>query len=325
MQLFRNRTRIAWLAVALMLVAVVLLIVSQWERSHSDFKSESEWKLAEFVEHGGTLYRLRDDVDTLLIVGVDKFSGTQAEDSYNNDQCADFLLLLVIDHATEQCSVVHINRDTVAEINVLGIGGKKVGTVSEQISLSHTYGTGGQDSCRNTARAVSGLLGGVGVDHYACLTMDAVGVLNDLVGGVTLTVEQDLTAIDPAFVKGQSITLSAEQALRFVRHRSELADSSNASRMERQQQYLSALYPLVLGYVEKNDDFPAEVVSSLSNYTTTDFSVSELERTVDTLAAYEKGEIFSLEGSYSVGEHVEFYAEEQYMKDLVIRLFYEPQ
>lgn len=313
------------MVVALILIVAALVAISYWERKNSDFKSESDWELSEFMAHDGKLYRLRDDVDTLLIMGVDKFSGSLVEDSYNNDQCADFLLLLVIDHAVGRCSIVHINRDTMAEINVLGIGGKKVGTVREQITLSHTYGTGAQDSCRNTARAVSGLLGGVHIDHYVCLTMDAVGVLNDLVGGVTLTIEQDLTAIDPSFVKGQSITLHADQALRFVRHRSELADSSNASRMERQQQYLSALYPQVLSYIEQNESFPSEAISALSAYTTTDFSVSELERMIDTLSAYEQGQTLGIEGTYSVGEHVEFYADEQNIKSLLIRLFYEPK
>lgn len=313
------------MVVALILIVAALVAISYWERKNSDFKSESDWELSEFMAHDGKLYRLRDDVDTLLIMGVDKFSGSLVEDSYNNDQCADFLLLLVIDHAVGRCSIVHINRDTMAEINVLGIGGKKVGTVREQITLSHTYGTGAQDSCRNTARAVSGLLGGVHIDHYVCLTMDAVGVLNDLVGGVTLTIEQDLTAIDPSFVKGQSITLYADQALRFVRHRSELADSSNASRMERQQQYLSALYPQVLSYIEQNESFPSEAISALSAYTTTDFSVSELERMIDTLSAYEQGQTLGIEGTYSVGEHVEFYADEQNIKSLLIRLFYEPK
>ncbi len=325
MQAIHNQRRIIYVVVALILIVAALGAISYWERKNSDFKSESDWELSEFMAHDGKLYRLRDDVDTLLIMGVDKFSGSLVEDSYNNDQCADFLLLLVIDHAVGRCSIVHINRDTMAEINVLGVGGKKVGTVREQITLSHTYGTGAQDSCRNTARAVSGLLGGVHIDHYVCLTMDAVGVLNDLVGGVTLTIEQDLTAIDPSFVKGQSITLYADQALRFVRHRSELADSSNASRMERQQQYLSALYPQVLSYIEQNESFPSEAISALSAYTTTDFSVSELERMIDTLSAYEQGQTLGIEGTYSVGEHVEFYADEQNIKSLLIRLFYEPK
>ena len=35
------------------------------------------------------------------------------------------------------------------------------------------------------------------IDHYMTLTMDAVGILNDLAGGVTLEVLDDMTELDP--------------------------------------------------------------------------------------------------------------------------------
>ena len=324
MHMLRHRIGIICVAIALVVVAIALLLLQQWEGQRSDFLSDSDWKPADMIEYRGELYRIRRDVDTFLIMGVDQFSDAAPSNSYNNDRCADFLLLLVIDHATKQCSAIQINRDTMAEISVLGIGGKKVGTVTQQITLAHTYGTGEQDSCRNTARAVSGLLGGLEIDHYVCLTMDAVAVLNDLVGGVTLTVEEDLTPIHPSFVKGQTITLNSDQALLYVRHRSELEDSSNASRMKRQAQYMQALYPAVLDYISENEEFLTDVVSDLADYTTSDCSVNELEKTLDILTSYERGLVYSLDGDYSVGEYVEFYPDEDYLKQLVVELFCKP-
>ena len=325
MNMLRYRTGMLCAAATFVLVALALLALWNWESQRSDFSSESEWETAEYVEYQGKLYTIRNDVDTFLIMGVDQFSNAAPSHSYNNDQCADFLLLLVIDHGTGRCSAIQINRDTMTGISVLGIGGKKVGTVTQQITLAHTYGTGGQDSCRNTARAVSGLLNGLSVDHYGCFSMDAVAVLNDLVGGVTLTVEEDLTAIHPSFVKGQTITLASEQALLYVRHRSELQDSSNASRMRRQEQYMQALYASVLDYIEENDSFPTEVVASLSNYTTSDCSVNDLEKMIDILTTYERGSVYHLDGNYSVGEYVEFYPNEDELKQLIVELFYEPK
>ena len=71
--------------------------------------------------HDGT----RSDIDALLLIGVDQFSDVVLDDSYNNDRCADFLLLLVIDHASGTCDAIHINRDTMTEMDILGIAGKK--------------------------------------------------------------------------------------------------------------------------------------------------------------------------------------------------------
>ena len=171
--------RLTALFVTLALLLLLLLGILLWEKLHSDFSVSSDWEMAGLLEHEGALYRLRDDVKTLLVIGVDKFSEAATGGSYNNDQCADFLLLLVMDHTAKRCSVLQISRDTVTDVTVLGIGGKKTGTVRQQIALSHTYGSGDDDSCRNTARAVSALLGGISVDAYVCLTMDAVGIINE--------------------------------------------------------------------------------------------------------------------------------------------------
>ena len=54
----------------------------------------------------------------------------------------------------------------------------------------------GQDSCRYQAKAVSNLLYGVSIDHFCSVTMDAVAVINDAVGGVSVQVMDDMTMVD---------------------------------------------------------------------------------------------------------------------------------
>ena len=111
-----------------------------------------------------------------------------------------------------------------------------------QLALAHTYGSGGSDSSLNAVKAVSNLLGGVKIDHYMTLTMDAVGKINDLVGGVTLTIPEDYTSIDPSFKKGATVTLKGEQAEKYVRYRDITETGSNEGRMERQTQFIQALF-----------------------------------------------------------------------------------
>ena len=321
-----TRTKTIRLTVILAVLALLCgLFVAMylWEKSRSDFSSSSRFEMADLVEHKGTLYRLRSDVDTLLVIGVDQFSETVEDGSYNNNQCADFLLLFIMDHTAKRCSVIQINRDTVTDVTVLGIGGKKTGVVCQQITLSHTYGTGEQDSCRNTARAISGLFGGLSVDRFICLTMDAVGIINDSVGGVRLTMTEDLTAIDPAFREGESVLLTSQQALSYVRQRSAWADSSNTARMKRQEQYLSALYAEFLSYVEENDGVPFDLMAKLSPYMHSDYSASELERAWERLSAYERGEFLRQAGSYSTGEYMEFHLDEDALKEQILDCFYE--
>ena len=70
--------------------------------------------------------------------------------------------------------------------------------------------------------------------------MGGVGVLVDLVGGVTLTLASDLSAIDPALTQGATVTLNGEQALAYVHTRQNVDDQTNLARMDRQRQFLRA-------------------------------------------------------------------------------------
>ena len=153
-----NRIQIIALVLVIALLIAAFTLIKMWEKAISNFDGDSDAGFL-YVEHDGKRYERRRDVDAVLIAGLDKFETSGGKDSYVNDRQADFLLLLVIDHKAKTCSAVHINRDTLAEITVLGIGGKKVGTITGQLALSHTFGSGGTDSGRNTARAVSHLFG----------------------------------------------------------------------------------------------------------------------------------------------------------------------
>ena len=189
-------------------VSVILLAVEIYDRNHYQFESSTS-TLDKSITYKGNDYVLNDDLETLLVLGLDKFGETSVN-SYNNDKQADFLLLFVIDNNSKTYKIIHLNRDSMVEMNVLGVAGDKIDTAVKQLALSHTYGNGKEVSCRNVANAVSGMLLGAEIDHYVSATMDAVGVYNELVGGVTVEVLDDFTAIDKTMVMGETITLTGD-------------------------------------------------------------------------------------------------------------------
>lgn len=306
------------------LISVGLILLHQWEASRGEFSEYEEND--DVIEHMGKEYVLKQNVETFLILGLDKFEGEGIADSYNNDKQADFLILFVFDNEAQTCTAIQINRDTIVDVNVLGVAGNKIDTVTRQIALAHTYGNGRDVSCRNTADSVSSLLSGVKVNHYLSVVMDAVPIFNDLVGGVEVEVLHDFTGIDDALIQGQKVTLTGEQALRYVRTRYGLEDSTNSTRMERQQQYMNALYQVTKDRMTADDNFIVEASLSMSDYIVSDRSVTQLQTLAEKLNQYEFKGIQNIKGESRRGaEYMEFYPDEDALMDLVVRLFYQPQ
>ena len=266
---------------------------------------------------------LREGIETVLIMGLDKYERPEETLGYTNKLQADFLLLLVLSEEEGRVDVLHLNRDTMTEIRRLGIGGGAAGTFVGQLALAHTYGSGGSDSCLNAVKAVSNLLGGIKIDHYMTLTMDAVGILNDLAGGVTVEVLDDMTGLDPALQKGATVTLKGDQALTYVRTRYGLSDSSNLHRMERQQQYLRGFYQRLAACRQEDPDFLTRALARVNDSFVSDCTVNQLDRLAKQVGELELGDFLTLEGEAVVGDtYMEFYPDPEALQETILRLFY---
>ena len=257
-------------------------------------------------------------------MGEDKFNAGEDDESYVNTRQTDFLLLLMINKDQKTCQLLQLNRDTMTDIESYGVGGKSSGIFTGQLALAHTYGTGGQDSCRNTVKAVSNLLYNVNIDHYLSITMDAVPIINDAVGGVTVEVLDDMTSVDPALVKGATVKLEGEQALTYVRTRQGLDDSTNLHRMERQRQYLGELYTGLMNKMNSNEQFSADLIFSINDDLTSDCTVTQLQDLANLLKECQTSEIDTINGENVKGdEFMEFYPDESELRQYVIDHFYE--
>lgn len=322
----RNDKRKLMRGLAVALLAVFLLtgaflLLELWEKRQSIFPEQKTENTV--YEYNGVEYVKNEDVESFLILGLDKFEDAINNDSYNNDQRADFLMLLVFDNSEKKFTAVHLNRDTMVNMNVLGVAGQKIGTVNKQLALAHTYGNGRDVSCRNTADAVSELLNGVKVNHYLSITMDAVPILNDLLGGVEVTVLDDFSGIDDTLIKGETVTLHGDHALTYVRERYGLEDSSNGTRMVRQRQYMTAVYDKAMLEIENDDNFVIEASSKLADYIVSDRSVNQLQEIAKKLSQYKFTEIETLEGESVVKDGLmEFRPDADSIDKIVFELFY---
>ena len=315
-------------AIIIAFLAATLILVGILDKNYGIFPEQMQED--KVLEYKGEDYVLKKDVETFLILGLDKMSQDTKGDSYNNNQQADFLVLMVFDNSAKTYSAIHINRDTMAEIEVLGLAGNKVGTVNSQIALAHTYGKGGSISNANTAKAVSKLLKDIKVNHYMSVTLDAVPIMNDLVGGVTVEVLDDFTDADTGLVKGETVTLTSEQALTYIRERQGTGEKTNVSRMKRQKQYIESMRDELQKCIENDSEFLSDAVLKISDYMESDCSATRLQSIGKRLKSYEFVGLKEIEGEAKTvesddGAHIEFYPDEDKLMQMVVGLFYEKE
>lgn len=324
----KNKKNILKILAVIVAVAgmLVILYVADAPEPGSSTAAQEEDEDRQITYFNGKAYRFKDNVQTVLLIGIDKYLEeiNIPEDTNLNTQQADFVVLLIIDNSTRSYKMLQINRDTMVPVRELGLNGEVLQTVTEQLALSHTYGNGGKESCRNTVKSVESLLFGIDIEHYVAFTMDAIPIINDEAGGVTVLIEDDFSAVDPELVKGQEITLKGDQSLEYIRARGQMSDPTNIARMGRHRTYMNALLTAALAKMEANSTWGAKTVGEVWEYLTTDLLTGGISDMADILAKYERGEILTIEGETKTTDFVEFYPNEDALKKQVIELFFEP-
>ena len=275
------------------------------------------------IERDGIAYYPRQDIQVMMVLGIDQYGPVTPSESYNNTGEADMISLVVFDEATEQIDILCLNRDTMMEIPVLGLGGKPAGTRYGQLALAHTYGTGMADSCENIRSAVSQLLYGITVDHYVSMNMDAISMLNDAVGGVTVNVTDDFSDVDPTITTG-TFTLRGEQAVKYVQVRKNVGDQMNVSRMQRQEQYMEGFLKSLRQV--SDETFVLETYDLVSDYIVTDCSARSLASMLSRYQDYQLDQIVTPEGENVRGQqYMEYHLDEDQLDSLILELFYAPK
>ena len=163
---------------------------------------------------------------------------------------------------------------------------------------------------------------GLRVDYYVSMHMDAISILNDAVGGVTVTVTEDFSDVDPSITMGE-LTLVGDQAIHYVRTRKDIGDQKNVTRMERQKEYIDNFLKKFREKSDEGDSFLASALEKVSPYIVTDCSGNVLISLMNRYSDYAVGDFVTPEGKNVIGEqYYEFYADEKALDNLLLKMFY---
>ena len=275
-------------------------------------------KSSDTIVVDGVEYRLNTNIQTVLFMGIDKNAKSDMGDRAGENGQSDSLNLLIVDREAKKAQILQISRDSMVDIDIYSASGEKMMSEPGQIALQYAYGDGEEESCRLTAGKVSELLYGVNVDSYLSLTMEGMVKAADAIGGVTMTVPEDYTWIDPAFSKGATLTMDGEMVEKYVRSRDTEVLDSNVQRMERQSQFMGALIEKLQNVKETSNYL--SLYQQMEPYMVTNMTADEMkslsEYDIDTNTLDVPGEVILKDG------HAQFIIDNEALRKIILKTFY---
>ena len=315
------------IAAGVLILGIAVIGVVLGMADHYRINSDSSTDSREMITYKNETYVKKGNLETYLIAGIDAPGKVEKVTEYDGTGQCDVLAVIVRDRSTDQCKLLSIDRNTITAVKSLDNDGTYLDTTDIQISLAHAMGFDQQVRAENTVDAVSHLLGDQTIDGYAMVNMGAIQVVNDMVGGVTVTIEDDFSDVDPSMKKVETVTLMGEQAEKYVRRRKEISDGSNQNRMSRQSTYEEAFKPAFRNKCAENSKFPLEVYHAMEDYMTTNISAKKFCRLAILMSDENQDEKVAISGTYGLDEDEwqTFTPDEDSLQEAILELFYQKQ
>lgn len=175
------------------------------------------------------------DIVNIMLIGVDH---AVERDTWNGKKAfhSDVMLVLSINKATGAVNMISLPRDTYAEIP--GVNG--IYKLNASIDCGGGWPT--EAGFQKVMEAAEWMLGGIPVDYYYAVDMNAVKGLVDAIGGVqNFEVEMDFKLQGRTYTKGVQ-DMDGQAVLDYLRVRKGIKEAGDLNRINRQKNMLIAIF-----------------------------------------------------------------------------------
>jgi len=280
-----------------------------------------------WVRYNGEIYEYNSDILTFLVLGIDKSGEAKESKNATDGGQSDAMFLLVINPHNKKMSILAIDRNTMTDITMVGMGDfgqDLIGTA--QLAIQHGFGDGKNQSCELTRDAVSALYFDLPIHGYISVNYEAIPIINDAVGGVEVVIPADAAGFRPGWIEGETVLLKGNDSIVYVKKRDTTVFESARMRASRQKNYLTTLMGKIKDATKADVTVPLTIYSKISKYTVTDITADEMSYLATILPEYSFSgdDIYMMPGETVMGEEFEeFYPDMTALKAQMIEIFYE--
>ena len=293
-------------------------------------EAEESYELQEGqIRYNGKTYQYKDNLMNILCLGIDSRDGIAKEKTPGKAGQADCVILAVLDDEAKTIQLINISRDSMVPVHVYATDGSFVEDRTEQLALQYAYGNGRDWSCQLMEQAVSDLFYGLPIHGYCALSMNSIASLNDTVGGVTVTVPEELAELKPKlFTAGETITLKGNRANEFVRARAVNSPdvASNNKRIARQKAYAVAFVNQLKQGMKEDMTLPVKLYQTAEKQMVTSLSLDQAVYlcTEYMNCSFDTDNIYTIDGAVTMGEkYAEFNVDDDALYQMILDVFYE--
>ena len=300
------------------------------EKDTDASQEEASYELQEGqIRYNGKTYQYKENLMNILCLGIDSRDGIAKEKTPGKAGQADCVILAVLDDDAKTIQLINISRDSMVPVHVYATDGSFVEDRTEQLALQYAYGNGRDWSCQLMEEAVSDLFYGLPIHGYCALSMNSIADLNDAVGGVTVTVPEELAELKPnLFTAGETVTLKGDLAYHFVHDRAyKSADfASNNKRIARQIRYAIAFVNQLKQGMKEDMTLPVKLYQTAEKQMVTSISLDQAVYlcTEYMNCSFDPEKIYTIDGTATMGEkYAEFNVDDDALYQLILDVFYE--
>jgi LCP family protein required for cell wall assembly len=243
-----------------LIIAIIVISVISFEYYNykimmvprNAFKEKSN----NFTDNNNDKTNFNSDKIYIAFLGLDK---TDERIKTIGNFRTDTIAIFSIDLKTKKVNLLSIPRDTYVEIS--GQNGK------DKINAAYVYGGMGKKGYDTSLKTISNFLG-INVTYYMSIDMQIIPQIVDAVGGVPLTVEEDMHTQGANLNKGYQV-LDGIKAEQYIRWRYDPMGDIN--RVKRQQNFMLAFMKKlhsstndISSYIKLYNAFNGQVYTNLN-------------------------------------------------------------
>lgn len=289
----------------------------------------------DWVVYDDKVYEYNEDTLNFLLMGIDRNGELSDEEDFSDEGPgqADAIFLLSLNQKDKEASIIGIPRNSMVEIRIFDENKQQVDTMTDALCLQYPYAGGGELGLEQMKKSVSDLLYGLPIHGACAISFDAIGQIVDMIGGVEVTIPDDMTEYNTSYKAGSTITLNKKNALGYLRYRNEEVDSPTV-RLTRQKDFMKSAVNVAISKVKQNPMIVSDIYQTIIPYMSTDITLDKAVYLAKEAIGYTitNDSFYQLTGTdkpfYFTNEngqadfYDEVYLDEDAVKEIFMKVFY---